>query len=168
MEEDRKNKKAKQIADKYRFLEFRKLNEQEKNRAFEELYKLYSESKIDCEALKAENTHLKKFKEKKNTKPTYSEYDPSWKGIEKVIYILKENGKIMLSKEIVLELLNIQPDLAQKWDNPYSATIKYISRGVSFGRIIQYTKIGSSGFTYALPEWFGEEGNLKSQFSFAK
>lgn len=168
MEEEGKNKKAKQIADKYRFLEFRKLNEQEKNWAFEELYKLYNESQLDCEALKAENTYLKKSKKEKNTKPIYSEYDPSWKGIEKVIYILKENGRIMLSKEIVLELLNIEPDLAQKWDSPYSATIKYISRGVRFGRIIQYNKIGSGGFTYALPEWFSDEGNLLKQFSFAK
>lgn len=160
MEEEGKNKKAKQIADKFRFLEFRKLNEQEKNRAYEELYKLYCESQIDIEVLRTENAHLKKSKEKKHTKPTYPEYDSTWKGIEKVIYILKENGRIMLSKEIVLELLNIEPDLAQKWDNPYSATIKYISRGVRFGRIIQYNKIGSGGFTYALPEWFNGDSNL--------
>ena len=166
MEEEGKNKKAKQIVDKYRFSEFRKLNEQDKNRAFEELYKLNKELLIDNEVLNGENLRLKKTEEKKVHKPDYSEYDPNWKGIEKVIYILKENGRVMLSKEIVLELLNVEPDLAQKWDSPYSATIKYISRGVSFGRIIQYNKIGSGGFTYALPEWFDENGALIKKFLF--
>lgn len=160
-------KKAKEIADKYRFSEFRKLSEREKDWTYEELYRLYLEAEIEIDLLETENARLnKQLEENKIKKPSYNNYDSNWKGIEKVIYILRKNQKVMLSKEIMQELLNVQPDLIQKWDKPYPATIKYITRGVNFGRIIQYNKIGSGGFTYALPEWFDEDGNLISKFSY--
>jgi hypothetical protein len=162
MGKDENKPTGKEIADKYRFETVRKLGHKEIIKVYEELYKLYSSalSKIDVLEAKLESTTGLESTQK----PTYTEYDANWKGIEKVIYILKENKRVMLSSEILMEISRIDTELVKQWDKPYPALVKYISRAVKVSRIIQ-TKLPTQGIYYGLPEWFDINGHLKKSFS---
>jgi hypothetical protein len=164
MGKDENKPTGKEIADKYRFETVRKLGHKEIIKVYEELYKLYSSalSKIDVLEAKLEGTSNTSGAES-TKKPFYTDYDPNWKGIEKVIYILKENKRVMLSSEILMEISRIDAELIKQWDKPYPALVKYISRGVKFSRIIQ-TKLPTQGIFYGLPEWFDNNGILNKRY----
>lgn len=166
MEKREKIITGKEIADKYRFEEVKNLEKDELLKVYKDLYKLCLDKMIalDVSETKIERLNIELKGKNGTRKIKYEDYDPEWKGIEKVIYILRENNKVMLTSEIQKELLTVEPSLNQKWDKPYTATIKYISRGVKFGRIIQYSKNGNYGYTYALPEWFDENGSLIKRY----
>lgn len=165
MENGKNKKNFKEIIEEYKFSALRRLDKVQLEQAYKELYSFYKDLGIENELLKNENEELRQKLEKTPKKVDYSNYNPNAKGIDKVIFILKQNSRLMLSTEIVRELLIVEPKLKQKWNNPYSAVIKYISRGVGFARIIQYMKIGSSGYTYGLPEWF-DDGLLIQSYSY--
>lgn len=169
MEKKEEKPTGKQIAEKYRFAEVQKLDKQRLLIAYKELHKFCLEQIADIEVCEAKIDYLEKRiveREKEISKENeIGIYNPKWMGIDKVIYILKKNSKVMLSSEIQNELLKIEPFLNQKWTNPYSAVITYLGRGVKFGRIIQYDKIGAFGYTYGLPEWFDEYGILCKTFA---
>lgn len=168
MENKEEKPTGKQIAEKYRYEAMQKLDRKQVLIAYKELHKLYIDQIADIEVYEARIEHLLKRiveREKEISKENeIGVYNPKWIGIDKVIYILKKNSKVMLSSEILKELLITEPFLNQKWTNPYSAIITYIGRGVKFGRIVQHNKIGAFGYTYALPEWFDDEGNLFKQY----
>lgn len=159
-EENKKKKKAKEIAEKYRLSLLSDLDKRE-------LLKENTELKVQSEVKDAKIFELQKkveyYKGLLNNKPKYSEYNPDFGGIEKVIYILKENARVMLSNQIEAALLELEPDLKLEWENTRINTSRYISRAVKAGRVVKHY-IGN-GFTYGLPEWFEDDGNLIKKFS---
>lgn len=167
--EDRDSKlTGKQIAEKYRFSKVENLDRKQTLIAFKELHKLYSDRITEIEILEARIKYYEQriidFEKSQENKIT--QYDPKWFGVDKVIYILKKNSKVMLTSEIQTELLRLEPYLKQKWTNPYSAIIGYISRGIKFGRIVRSFKIGAFGYTYGLPEWTDDEQKLIRSYSY--
>lgn len=157
--EKEKAKKAKEIAEKYRFSDIEKL---EKIELLKKIQALEVEVAVrDNKILKLEK-QVEYYKGLWNNKPKYTEYNPDSGGIEKVIYILKENARIMLSNEIEEVLLDLEPDLKVHWENTRNNTSRYISRAVKAGRVIKHY-IGN-GYTYGLPDWFDENNNLLKKF----
>ena len=170
MEDDKNKKKAKDIVAKIRYSHLFSLEKSE-------IIALLKESETEKKLLQIDlslrdnkiselESKIMDYKNGVYNKRKYSEYKVEWGGIEKVIYILKENNKLMFSNEIESAILELQPKLKLEWKDTRGNTLRYITRAIKDGRVIKYF-IGN-GFTYALPEWFGEEGNLLKQFSFAK
>lgn len=166
MKREIKPKTAKEIALLFRFSETKKQSREEILVKYEGLYFTCLDL---CALLLAKDERIKelerinrKYQSIADSKPKYSEYDPSWGGIEKVVYILKENAKALLSTEIETILLEIQPRLKEDWDNTRIASATYITRAVKAGRLMKY-KNGNK-FVYGLPEWFDEFGKPFRKF----
>lgn len=159
-------KKAKEIAEKYRFSEIAKLGKPELLQKFKEIYYECMDLAAQVDVWGSKSLELEKqieyYKGLWNNKPKYTEYNPDLGGIEKVIYILKANARIMLSAEIEAVLLELEPDLKKVWEDTRTNTSRYISRAVKAGMVIKYP-VGN-GCTYALPEWFDDDGNLIKKF----
>lgn len=155
--EAKREKTVKQIANQYRFLDIEDFEKHEIVKMFKDLYYESLETKEELNVTKerlriaeAERNEMKNYFE---SKPKYSEYDPDWTGIDKIIYILKENQRAMSSKEIELALLEVDPSYQFAWRNSRIASATYISRGIRFNRLIKH-KLEGTGYVYGLPEWF--------------
>ena len=167
MKDDEKQKKARVIAGKYRLSELLKL---EKTQIIEILNEARDEiTEKDIIIAKRDSTiaeqvfKLKEYERLLFNKDKYSEYDPEAGGIEKLIYILKENKRMMFSHEIESTILELQPKLKDEWKDTRGNTVRYITRAIKSGRVIKYY-IGN-GYTYALPEWFDDDGNLIRKYN---
>jgi hypothetical protein len=108
MKEPQKEKSVKRIIEKYRFIELDNMDKPQLISKFHELFseckKLALERDIAVE-MNEINSRNKECGSEKKPEIKYLKYNPDWGGIEKVVYILKENGYAMNSKEIERELL---------------------------------------------------------------
>jgi hypothetical protein len=160
MEKGKKEKTNKEIAEKYRFSDIEKMGKPELLKKIKALHYECMDLAAQLDVRDSKILGLEKQIEGlKRNKPKYSEYSPDLGGIEKVIYILKENARIMISKEIEEALLNLEPNLKILWENTRNNTSRYISRAIKAGRVIKHS-IGN-GYAYALPEWFNDEALMQ-------
>lgn len=151
---------AKKIADSYNRKAIESLSEAEAKdmcyRLLNDLIEIEKKVKI----LERINRHLKVSKENKK----YDSYNPSWPLIEKIMFVLTSHKKVLTASELTRELLLCEPILKQKWANPSKSVSEALSSGLKLSRIIRCQKIGLRGFTYALPEWFDPDHQLKPGF----
>ncbi|MDP1802997.1 MAG: hypothetical protein Q8L81_16665 [Bacteroidota bacterium] len=157
---------AKKIIEKYRFSELAKLSKDEILDKFKVLFNDSVEMEVSFELLSIKYEEATKkitaLEIAQNDKPKYQEFNSEWTGIEKVIYILKENAKALKSDQIENELLSIQPSLQFKWRVARTASLKYLTRAVNYGLIIKYKP--HNHFVYCLPEWFDSNNDLLAEF----
>ncbi len=78
--------------------------------------------------------------------------------------IIRQRKKVMTSKSVSRQLLVLRPHLSQQWEDLQKRVSDYLSRLASSGELKRYRSNGNSGYYYGLPEWFSEQGKIKSNF----
>jgi hypothetical protein len=124
---------------------------------FEKIKELYYDNKKQANKIFELEAELNKYQnkiEKKNLKESrsinYEGYDLGWVMAEKIVFVLKRNKKSMSSKQIINELLMIEPRLNDLYSEREKTLSNFIYNTVKGGFIVRADKLIGGGYKYAL------------------
>ncbi len=162
------SQKAKVIADKLRYKELYTMSTEKLILLAKNLYKandvLIAQKDVLVKRLEQKNRQIQQLTNGDDPVIKYKGYDKEWAQVEKVIFILSRNKKPLLTKEIVKELLLIEPQLQQSLKDPYNSIAKALYVAIKLDRVIQDKKIGAGGYTHILPDWLDKNNTLQSKY----
>lgn len=173
--EDKKHHKYKgkstSIVEKYKYLKFQTYTTREFISLVKELVNLQEQnekliSKQEHQ-LKNKEIEIDNLKEKlavfystDDNLQKYVGYNVDWLYVDKIVFALERSQKPLNSHQIVDILIRIEPTLKQKLLDPFNSITKRIYTGVKLNRITRHNKTGNFGYTYILPNWLDERGNV--------
>ena len=133
------------------------LKKLDKDELFEKMKELYYDNKKQANKIFDLEAELNKYQnkiEKKNLKGSeainYEGYDLKWVMAEKIVFILKRNNKPMSTKEIINELLMVEPRLNDLYSEREKTLSNFIYNTVKCGFIVRVDKSIGGGYNYAL------------------
>ena len=162
------SQKARSIADKLRYKELYAMNIDKLILLAKNLYKandaLTDEKNRLLKQIEQKNRQIQQLSNPDDPVIKYKGYDKEWAQVEKVIFILSRNKKPLLTKEIVKELLFIEPRLGQSLKDPYNSIAKALYVAIRLERVIQDKKIGAGGYVHVLPEWLDKNNMVLPKY----
>lgn len=133
------------------------LKQLDKDELFEKMKELYYDNKkqankiFDLEAeLNKYQNKIEKKKSKESKAINYEDYNVKWVMAEKIVFILKRNKKPMSTKEIINELLMIEPRLNDLYSEREKTLSSFIYNTVKRGFIVRSDKSFSGGYKYTV------------------
>jgi hypothetical protein len=124
------------------------LKKLDKEKLFEKMKELYYDNKKQANKifdLEAELNKCQNKIEKKNSKEcktiSYDGYDLNWVMAEKIVFILKRNKKPMSTKQIINELLMIEPRLNDLYSEREKTLSNFIYNTVKCGFLVRAKNI---------------------------
>ena len=135
------------------------LKKLDKAQLFEQVKVLYYENEKQANKILDLQASIAKYEKKKMKKlpneshsVNYEGYKPEWIMAEKIVFILKRNKKAMATKEIINELLNIEPSLNEAYKDKIKIVSNFIHNTLKRGFIVRSAKSIGGGYTYCLAE----------------
>ena len=133
------------------------LKKLDKEELFEKMKELYYDNKkqankifdLEAELNKYQNQIVTK-KSKESKLINYDGYNLTWVMAEKIVFILKRNNKPMSTKEIIDELLMVEPRLNDLYSERKKTLSNFIYNTVKLGFIVRIGKSIGGGYNYAL------------------
>jgi hypothetical protein len=124
------------------------LKKLDKDELFEKMTELYYDNKKQANKIFDLEAELNKCQikiEKKSSKESktisYDGYDLKWVMAEKIVFILKRNKKPMSTKEIINELLMIEPRLNDLYSEREKTLSNFIYNTVKCGFLVRAKNI---------------------------
>lgn len=110
-----------------------------------------SDLKKDAEILRL-NAIINDLTKEKSDDPTvtYKGYSEEWAYIEKVCFIVERSKQALTAREIIDEILVLEPKLKKRLNDPYNSFTQAIHHGVKLERLIKWRKKGTHGHTYLI------------------
>jgi len=88
-------------------------------------------------------------------------YSKRWTMVTKLVFLVTKAGKPLRSVEIIPLLKDRQPEIIKKQDSLEKYISAFLNTAMKHGRLIPYKLKGARGNFYCLPEWMGEDGELR-------
>jgi hypothetical protein len=133
------------------------LKKLDKEELFEKMKELYYDNKKQANKILDLEEELNKYQnkfEKKNLKEckviNYDGYDLKWVMAKKIVFIIKRNNKLMSTKQIINELLMIEPRLNDLYSEREKTLSNFIYNTVKCGFLVRADKSIGGGYNYAL------------------
>jgi hypothetical protein len=133
------------------------LKKLDKDELFEKMKELYYDNKKQANKIFDLEAELNKYQNKIENKKSkecklinYAGYNLGWVMAEKIVFILKRNKKPMSTKEIINELLMIEPRLNDLYSEREKTLSNFIYNTVKCGYIVRIDKSIGGGFKYDL------------------
>lgn len=133
------------------------LKKLDKDELFEKMKELYYDNKKQANKIFDLEAELNKYqnqivsKQSKESKLiNYDGYDLDWVMAEKIVFILRRNEKPMSTKQIINELLMIEPRLNDLYSEREKTLSNFIYNTVKCGFLVRADKSIGGGYNYAL------------------